>query len=413
MNTNITSTNLSSDQEFNVFENSIIIGMSGTRGEIILTSTEDSSETLSLYLAGYLLPEVLANCDLEASAFSLLGIQALEGRVGECSITAAEEPVQATLVMISNTGEKIDLVSNSIQLGAMENGSFEVNVTDWTPDAGVLDVEILVIDSYGRILDADKLTTVARSSGWNIGISSFTVNDESELEISILRSGYQRLEDVTCRIELESIDSAWSATQIVDVVTPDYTPTFVIKGTDGISDSDDGVVEYRLEATLSCDSPYDIDDDSEDNSATARFTPKSATLVGQSDVLISLVVASILLVIAFFAGTFTPSSTNNVNQKKKPVKPMPEVADKVSEQIGDAEEDEEDEFSFVFEEEPKETVVEEKVVEVPVEEVIIDIDEEVDSSASGRLAALRNEMDEDETKNLTREERMNRFFADK
>ncbi len=413
MNSNITSATLSSDQEFNVVENSVNIEMSGTRGEIILTSTEDSSETLSLYLAGYLLPNVLANCDLEASAFSLLGLQALEGRVGECSITAAEEPVQATLVMISNTGEKIDLVSKSIQLGAMENGSFEVNVTDWTPDAGVLEIEILVIDSYGRILDTDKLSTVSRSSGWNIGISSFIVNDESELEISILRSGYQRLEDVTCRIELESIDSSWSATQIVDVVTPDYTPTFVIKGTDGISDSGDGIAEYRLEATLSCDSPYDIDDDSEDDSATARFTPKSASIVGQSDVVISLVVAGILLVVAFFAGAFTPSSTSKVNQKKKTVKAIPEVGDKVSEHVEEAVEDEEDEFSFVFEDEPKETVVEETVVEVPVEEVIIDIDEEVDSSASGRLAALRDEMDGDENKNLTREERMNRFFADK
>jgi len=305
------------------------------------------------------------------------------------------------------------LVSKSIQLGAMENGSFEVNVTDWTPDAGVLEIEILVIDSYGRILDTDKLSTVSRSSGWNIGISSFIVNDESELEISILRSGYQRLEDVTCRIELESIDSSWSATQIVDVVTPDYTPTFVIKGTDGISDSGDGIAEYRLEATLSCDSPYDIDDDSEDDSATARFTPKSASIVGQSDVVISLVVAGILLVVAFFAGAFTPSSTSKVNQKKKTVKAIPEVGDKVSEHVEEAVEDEEDEFSFVFEDEPKETVVEETVVEVPVEEVIIDIDEEVDSSASGRLAALRDEMDGDENKNLTREERMNRFFADK
>ena len=61
-------------------------------------------------------------------------------------------------------------------------------------------------------------------------------------------------------------------------------------------------------------------------------------------------------------------------------------------------EDEEDEFSFVFEDEPKESVVEQTVVEVPVEEVIIDIDEEVDSSASGRLAALRDEMDGDENK---------------
>ena len=76
-------------------------------------------------------------------------------------------------------------------------------------------------------------------------------------------------------------------------------------------------------------------------------------------------------------------------------------------------EDEDDEFSFVFDEEKSESLVEESLVEVSVEEVVIDIDDEVDSSASGRLAALRNEMDGDEEKNLTREERMNRFFADK
>ncbi len=411
MNSNITSSSLTSDQEFSVIENSINIQMAGTRGETIFTSADDTTETLSLYLAGYLLPNVLTNCNLESSAFSLLGLQPLEGRVGECSITAAEEQVQATLVLISNTGEKIDLVTKSIQLAAMENGSFEVNVTGWTPDAGVIEVEILVIDSYGRVLDSEKLSTVARSSGWNIGISSFTVNEQSELEISILRSGYQRLEDVTCRIELESLDSAWSATQIVDVVTPDYTPTFVIKATDGISDSSDGIAEYRLEATLLCDSPYDIDDDSEDDSATARFTPKSDSIVGQNDIFISLVVASILLVIAFFAGAFNPSTISDSKEKKKPVKSMPEIADKNPEQEAGLEE--EDEFSFVFEDEPKEVVDEVTVVEVPVEEVIIDLDEEVDSSASGRLAALRDEMDGDENKKLTREERMNRFFADK
>ena len=414
MNTNITSDSLTSEQEFNVVDNSIIINMTGARGESILTSTADSGETISLYLAGYLLPNVLTDCELEGSAFALLGLQPLEGRVGECSLIAAEEPVQATLVLVSNTGEKIDLVSKSIQLGAMENGTFEVNVSDWSPNAGEIEVQIMVIDSYGRVLDSKSISTVSRSSGWNIGISTFTVNDESELEISVLRNGYQRLADVTCRINLESLDSSWSATQIVDVVTPDYTPTFVIKGTEGIVDSNDGIAEYRLQATLSCDSPYDIDDNPEDDSATARFIPEGDAIVEQSDVLISIVVASILLVIAFFAGAFNQSSSAQPSQKKKTVKPMPAISnnDAVEEKVEEIE-DEDDEFSFVFDEEKSESLVEESLVEVSVEEVVIDIDDEVDSSASGRLAALRNEMDGDEEKNLTREERMNRFFADK
>ena len=54
-----------------------------------------------------------------------------------------------------------------------------------------------------------------------------------------------------------------------------------------------------------------------------------------------------------------------------------------------------------------------EMVEIPKEEVIIEIDEEEDSSASGRLAALRNEMDGDTKNTQSLEDRMNRFFADK
>ena len=409
MNTNITENSISSELNFEVIDNSITIEMAGERGESILISAGDASETLSLYLAGYLLPNVVVNCNLESAAFSMLGLQPLEGRVGECSITAAEEEVQATLILVSNTGERIDLVSNSILLGSMENDSFEINVSDWTPDAGVIEVEAMVIDSYGRILDSQSLSTVARSSGWNIGISTFSVNDEGELEVSVLRSGYEILADVTCRIQFESLDSTWSATQIVDVVTPDYTPTFVMKATEGISDAEDDISEYRLEATLSCDSPYDIDDLDEDDSATARFTPKSDSIVEQSDVFISILVASVLLVIAFFAGAFTQKTQGKTTEKKPTVKSIPAVSTKETEDT----QEEEDEFSFVFDEEPREEVEEVAIVEVPAEEVIIDLDEEVDSSPSGRLAALRTEMDDDGGKNLSREERMNRFFADK
>ncbi len=413
MNSNITSDSLISDQGIEINGNSIQLEMTGQRTESILTVATDSSDSLSLYLAGYLLPSVTANCELESSAFSQLGLQNLEGRVGECSLTAGEEAIQATLVLVSNTGEQIELVTKNIQLGAMESGSFEVNVSQWSPGAGAIIVEVRVIDSFGRTLDTDTVSTVSRSSGWNIGINSFIVNDANELELSTLRSGYERLSDVTCRIEVTSLDSAWSALLIVDVVTPDYPPTFVIKDTDGIAGEEDQITEYRLEATLSCDSPYDVDDISEDNSGTARFTPKSEPIVEQSDVFISLLVASILLVVGYFSGIFTPSSTSmSAAGKKKSEKPMPKISEEKSDVPKPEDEDDDDEFSFVFEDEtPDET--EEQIVEVSVEEVIIDIDDETDTSASGRLAALRNEMDGDNERSLSREERMNKFFADK
>jgi hypothetical protein len=46
-------------------------------------------------------------------------------------------------------------------------------------------------------------------------------------------------------------------------------------------------------------------------------------------------------------------------------------------------------------------------------EEIIDTDEEMDTSASGRLASLRSEIESGDKKNETREERMKRLFGEK
>lgn len=408
LNSNVSEDGLSSTAVFSISENSITTTMGDERSEIILVSSIDSSETISLYLAGYRLPDVEADCNLDATAFSLLGLEALNGRVGECAITSNEQAVQATLMLVSNSGERIELLTNSIQLGALENGTFEVNVSDWTPEAGALEIELIVIDSYGRILDSQTVTTVSRSSGWNIGINSFT-SENGELEISILRTGYQRLEDVTCRIQIQSLDSDWSTTRIVDIVTPDYTPTFIIKETRGINVESDNILEYRLEATLSCDSPYDIDDNPDDDTATARYSKDSQSVVEQGDILVSIVVASLLLIIAFFAGAFTKNSSEILPKKKEEVKPLPKVSEKVPEKV----EEIEDEFSFVFEEDSVIDTKKVEMVKIPDDEVIIEIDEEEDSSASGRLAALRNEMDGDTKNPQSLEDRMSRFFADK
>ena len=129
MNSNVNSGDLSSNDEFSLSENLITILMGAEQNEIILVSSTDSSETLSLYLSGYELPNVQVDCNLDSSAFNQLGLTTLSGNVGECMVTASNEQVRATLVLLSNTGEKIDLIQSSIQLGQDENGSFEVNVS--------------------------------------------------------------------------------------------------------------------------------------------------------------------------------------------------------------------------------------------------------------------------------------------
>ncbi|MBT5593918.1 MAG: hypothetical protein HOJ60_00065 [Euryarchaeota archaeon] len=406
LNSNVSEGDLTSDESFTMDGNSVSVVLSGERNEVILVSSTDSSEMLSLYLAGYMLPSVEVDCNLDYSAFAQLGLQPLTDTVGECQIIASEESVRATIVLLSNAGERVDLINDIIQLGAYENGSFEINVSDWTPPAGMVDVQVMVIDSYGRILDSYTISVTSRSSGWNLGIYSFS-SEDGDLTISIQREQYQRLADVTCRIEVVSLSqkSDWSTTRVVDVVSSDYAPVVFINNPVGIENG------INLEATLSCDTPYDIDDNPDDNTMTAVFKADIQPIVEQSDILGSIGVATVLLIIAFFAGAFNQNAPQKQSKKNNQGKPLPKIADSVTESVEDVEDD--DEFSFVFDENAMVEVIEAPIEEVPVEEVIIDIDDEGDDSASGRLASLRDEMGEDGNKRQSREDRMSRFFGDK
>ena len=116
-------------------------------------------------------------------------------------------------------------------------------------------------------------------------------------------------------------DSDWSTTRIVDIVTPDYTLRHLsLKRQWELTLNSDNILEYRLEATLSCDSPYDIDDNPDDDTATARYSKDSQSVVEQGDILVSIVVASLLLIIAFFGGAFTKNPSEILPTKKEEVK---------------------------------------------------------------------------------------------
>ena len=187
----------------------------------------------------------------------------------------------------------------------------------------------------------------------------------------------------------------------------DYAPVVIIGDTQGLPDND------RLEATLSCDSPYDVDDNLEDNKATAYFSIENDPVVEQSDIFISIGVAVVVLIVAFFAGVFTQSSSPKPSKKSGQSKPLTTIKPKVTEPE-EEEEEMEDEFSFVFDEESTVEVFEEPEEEtIVVEQEVIEIQDELDESPSGRLASLRREMGDGDEKSLSREDRMNRLLRDK
>ena len=196
--------------------------------------------------------------------------------------------------------------------------------------------------------------------------------------------------------------------RVIDVAEGDFPPVVVIPAPADLSDNE------QLEATLRCDAPYDIDDDTSDDTATALFTKSSEPIVEGSEIVVTLLVAALLLIVAYFGGMLT-SSPSGRKKSVPQVKETPRSEDASETVTQDVEEgEEEDEFSFEIPEEStqdSETIVEERL---PVDTVeVIEVPDVEDVSPSGRLASLRDEMTGEAPSTEGREDRMARFFEDR
>jgi hypothetical protein len=379
--------------------------MGSDENELLLESPTDSSNRMSIFTSGYTLPNVDVDCDLIEQAFSTLGRIALTGSVGECQVTASDQaPVKATIMLISDQGDTVPLRSSGISLGSGENGTYELNVTSWTPEAAQMSITVLVVDSYGRILDEETVEVVSRASGWNVGIFSFTADEE--LKVSIQRTSYDVLEDVNCRVEVNTVDNSLDEplVRVIDIAEGDFPPVVIIPAPSELADN------KQLKATLSCDAPYDLDDDPSDNEATALYIKAQQPIVESSEIVISLVVASLLLVVAYLTGMM---GTKQQASSKPKLKPLPTDTTQPIAEPSPVEQiqEEEDEFSFELTEEPvSESIVTEESQQVDTVE-IIDLPDEEDVTPSGRLASMRDELTDNQPSAEGREDRMRRFFG--
>lgn len=391
----------SSDQV--VFQTqSIEVTVGPVPNELILESTLDASDRMSVYLRGYELPNVDFECDLDELAFAAIGRVNLNGGVGQCSVIASEEQeLRATIMLVSNQGDTIPLQENSIVVAPGGNSTFELNVTGWMPSPGSQDITVKVVDSYGRVLVEDSISAVARYPGWNVGIFDFTA--DGELKIKIQRTGdWSALDGVNCHVSVSSLDGDWNGklVRVIDVAQGSTPPVVTIPAPSQLAKDD------QLIATVRCDSPYDLDDDILDDEATTFYTPNSIAIVESSDLIVALGVAFLLIVVAYLAGVMKPQGATKEAPKKKtqPIeKPRP------VEQTP-AEEEEIDEFSFELDEPVEELTSE--MTQAHAEAIeIIEIPDEADESPSGRLASLRDEMSTNGPSAEGREDRMRKFFG--
>ena len=382
-------------------------------GEYVLSwSTENENGSLSVYAVARQYPDSSITCEFLAGAFDDLGRTTVEGSVATCDLAAGEtETLRAVFTLVNSIGDRIQLTEETFVISAGQQQTVNISLEGWSPEPGLFDVKLTGHDQYGRNLLETETSVVAREQGWNVGISS--LSSDGDINIGIKRSGYELLADAVCELSVEA-DGGWSTTYIVDIAYAEYAPVIQIK--------DPGSIERdeKVTATLSCSVPFDTDDNPEDDSMSTYYKPENVLAVSSNDVGWIVGVAVLILALSWLTGVVQVGKKQQQPQptQRKPAKDtkQPE-APEVSESTSTDEEQDDFHLEVVpLEEAPAveeeiSAVEEAPVVEVFEEEESTPVPE--DTTASGRLADLRQEMggeDVDEREGSI-EDRMKKFFG--
>ena len=374
---------------------------------------------MPLHLVGIPAPVHSADCDNTFGNLDLLGIESTSKTWTSCTITAnLDHDLVANAWVKTSRGEILD--SRTIRLSANDSSIVNMSTSNWDPKPGIVSVEVLIIDSNGIQLYSETTTHVARQSGWNVRVSSLVV-DDNFVEVGIDRSGYQMMEGSVCQLKIEVVDGNWEKNIAIDVFGSVYAPGVSI---DRPSEIGDGA---EVSATISCIAPWDVDDNPDDDSMTVYASNLPVVTYGSSDVYWTIGIALLMLVVAFFAGVlnFQRNQPEPVEKKLPDSKQQPKQVVEKKEEVQLVQEDISiddmslDDMSFddpAANVEPNavENMAQNSDLVVEPEEEVIDID---DSTASGRLSALRKEMATDSgEKDNSRDElskRLDSFLKDR
>ena len=387
----------------------------GTTGEYVLGfSLANQSGNLSTYIIARNYPDASIECDLINNAFDDLGRATLPSTVATCLLTASEdEDLRAVLTMVTTSGERIDLDEDVAVVRAGGQTMLNISVNDWTPGPGMFDVQLTGHDQYGRELEFQSKSVVARATGWNVGIHS--IDASGDIEVGIKRSGYDILADAVCELTVEA-ESGWKTTLIVDITYPELLARPI-----GIDNPGDLTKDERITATIACSVPFDIDDTPEDDQMSDYYETESLLAVSSNEVGWIVGVAAFVLTIAWLVGFVKPPQKPSANVVRGGRKEN-DTTITSDEREDDEVAVEEDDFNLQIEPVEEPSVVEEPpedTTEVALEDTTIEViehieaDEQTEPTASGRLASLREEMGTDDAVQPegTIEDRMSKFFG--
>jgi hypothetical protein len=271
-----------------------------------------------------------------------------------------------------------------------------LSLNDWDPSPGTFTIFITAYDEYGNVLDTLSKEVTAKESGWNVGISS--ISAKGSINVAVSRTNYVVLEDAVCVLTVSSRTSNFESKILVDFAGSQFSPNVRIDST-GLNDKE------QLDAVIACNSPFDVDDDPSDDSASVIFEMKDESVLQSSSLLWGALVTIIVVGIYLFviqrqdsALVRAASREQNTIKPKETIPPSTEL-DTVR---SDTEEAGGEDITTFVEPEPEQALPS-MVEQIPAVD---------DLTPSGRLDSIRREMnpDEDKEPESTIEDRMSKFF---
>jgi uncharacterized membrane protein len=353
---------------------------------------------LKLHQFGQAPSSVSLTCSVEAAPEGF-GRTSFSGAMWQCEGTSTTTE-RVTWSAMTSDGQTVPLSDSSRMISDNGTEVWTINASSWSPSPGRATVTLTVHDSRGVHVEERTWQATARAAGWNLGIETFEIGS-GVATVGVRRQGVDVLGETVCSLTFS--EGTTSRAILIDV-TGAFAPSLAVDLTD-LGFEEDAL----LTAEVRCDLPFDIDDDPQDDTATAIYRGPSPLDLGAQGWLWALMA---LLVVGvggrFFlprvAGSSALSSSNKQTSAAKDAKSSspsePTVKNAAPEPV----------VSMLEESatESPEATSEDVAVEEEAVEEDISVSEE---GASGRLADLRRELDGNgDAPRPSLEERMSRFF---
>ena len=356
-----------------------------------LSSGDDQ---IQLVLLGRDSPQIETDCSFINNALTSLGRIPLNGDFVSCEVTGdPSSNTRISFVVSTSRGDTIPIQSTSFTLLENESTFTNLSLDNWDPSPGTFTIIITAYDEYGNVLDSLSKDATAKESGWNIGISS--ISAEGSINVAVSRTNYVVLEEAVCILTVSSRTGDFESKVLVDFTGSKFSPNIRIDS-NGLKDKE------QLDANIACNSPFDVDDDPSDNSASIIFEMSDESVLQSSSLLWGALVAIALTGMYLFLMQRQDNAfVHAANRGQTANKPKETTTPSGEENLQPEQKDATDIITSV-EPEPVQ----------PPPSLIEEIPAVNDLTPSGRLDSIRKEMnpeEENETESSI-EERMSKFF---